>query len=276
MDASIITLTTDFGTSDPYVGVMKGVILGINPRVHLVDLCHDVQPQAIRQAAFLIEMSHRYFRQGTIHMVVADPGVGTSRRALLLVTPFACFVGPDNGVFSYILMEGFGKQLPAEVTTSHVPLPSGYRAYHLTNPKHWLHPVSSTFHGRDVFAPVAGHLSLGVAPQELGEEVGEVVCLPVSPPRWNGETLQGQVVHIDRFGNLITDIQAGTLPGDGSVDIQVKGRSIQGVNPSYAEGEMLLAVVGSYNTLEIAEKNGSAVHTLDASVGDTVRVVRQE
>ena len=275
MDASIITLTTDFGTKDPYVGALKGVILGINRGARLVDLCHDVQPQAIRQAAFLIGMSHRYFPQGTVHMVVVDPGVGTSRRALLLVTPSACFVGPDNGVFSYILMEGFDKRLPAEVTTSHIPLPSGCKAYHLTNPKYWLHPVSSTFHGRDVFAPVAGHLSLGVAPQELGEEVGEVVYLSVSPPRWEGETLQGKVVHIDRFGNLITDIQADVLSDDSSVDIQVKGRRIQGVSLSYAEGEMLLAVVGSYNTLEVAEKNGNAAHNLDASVGDAVRVVRQ-
>ncbi len=274
MDAPIITLTTDFGISDPYVGVMKGVVLGINPRARLVDISHDIQPQGIRQAAFLIGTSYSYFPPGTVHLVVVDPGVGTSRRALLLVTPSAQFVAPDNGILSYILMDGFGDRVPDIGPDSLVALPESYRAYHLTNREYWLHPVSSTFHGRDVFAPVAARISLGVAPQELGEEVGEVIWLPVQPPRWKGDILDGQIVHVDRFGNLITDIAANLLPSDGLVEIQVKGHCITGISASYAGGERLLAVVGSHGNLEVSVRDGNAAGDLGGKVGDSLRVVR--
>ena len=272
MDAPIITLTTDFGTSDHYVAVMKGVILRINPEVHLVDLSHDVQPQDIRQAAFLIGSSYRYFPPETVHVVVVDPGVGTSRRALLLVTPSARFVVPDNGILSYILMEGLGDQVSEVGPDSRVALPQSYKAYHLTNPKYWLQPVSSTFHGRDIFAPVAAHLSFGVAPQELGEEVGEAILSPVRQPRWKGDTLEGHVVHVDRFGNLITDVAADLLPTNGKVEIQIKVHRISGVSNSYAEGEHLVAVLGSHGNLGFSARGGNAAHALGVSIRDSLKI----
>ncbi len=286
MGTSLITLTTDFGVQDPYVGLMKGVILGISPRASIVDISHHVGPQAILEASFIIGGSYRYFPDGTIHVVVVDPGVGTSRNALLLVTPSARFLAPDNGVLSHVLKEGIQEEngrpdLPEGDTTAgrRVSLPQGYRAYRLTNPEFWLHPVSSTFHGRDIFSPVAAHLSLGVPPHRLGREVRQVTFLPIGPPQWDGDMLAGRIVHIDHFGNLITDIPADLLPRQDSIFIEVKGRRVQGMSPSYAEayteGEGLLAIIGSYGTLEVAVKNGNAAQSLQANIGDAVLVERR-
>lgn len=272
MDTSpIITLTTDFGTQDPYVGVMKGVIHSINRHASIVDISHDVQPQSILEGAFIIGSSHRFFPKGTLHVAVVDPGVGTSRSALLLVTPSAYFLGPDNGIFSYIVKEGFHGE-PETSSGSQVQVPNGYRAYRLTNPEFWLHPVSSTFHGRDVFAPVAAHLSLGVPEDRLGEEIHLLTYLPVTQPQWKGDTLTGRVVHVDRFGNLITDIPAFLLPGGHTITIGIKEYCIPGISPSYAEGEWLLGIIGSTDTLEVSVRNGSAAHSLGAGVGEEVRV----
>ncbi len=268
----VITLTTDFGASDPYVGVMKGVILGINPQVSLVDLTHEVRPQALLQAAFLVSKSWAYFPPGTIHLVVVDPGVGTFRRAVLLETPKATFVAPDNGVLSHVLADGGAIAAPHQ--KDHLSLPEGFPAFSLTNDRYWLPPVSQTFHGRDVFAPVAAHRSLGVPPEELGETVADLVCLPISSPRWEGDILTGQVVHIDRFGNLVTDIPSSTLSRGAELEVQVGGRCIRGLSPSYAAGGHLLAIVGSYGTLEVAVKNGSAAGELGVGLGETVRVHR--
>ena len=274
MDTSpIITLTTDFGTQDPYVGVMKGVVLGINPHASIIDISHDVQPQSILEGAFIIGSSHRFFPKGTLHVAVVDPGVGTSRSALLLVTPSAYFLGPDNGVLSYIVKEGFRGE-PEMSSDSQVRVPHDYRAYRLTNPEFWLHPVSSTFHGRDIFAPVAAHLSLGVPEDRLGEEVRQLMYLPIEQPRWNGDTLAGRVVHVDRFGNLITDIPAALLSGGNPITIGIKEHCISGLSQSYAEGEWLLAIVGSNNTLELSVRNGNAAHSLGAKMGEDVRVRR--
>ena len=267
----IITLTTDFGTADAYVGVMKGVILGINPQAVTVDISHHIQPQSVQEGAFIIGTSHRFFPQGTVHIVVVDPGVGTSRSAILLVTRSASFLAPDNGVLSYVLREGF-RQEPEVSERSEVPLPDGYRAYRLKNEEFWLHPVSSTFHGRDVFAPVAAHLSLGVPAHRLGEEVYSLTWLTLEQPQWDGDTLVGEVAHVDRFGNLITNIPAGLLPSERSIAIDVKGRRIAGLSPSYSNGPLLLALVGSHGNLEVSVKNGSAAQSLEAKVGDPVRV----
>ena len=271
-DPPLITLTTDFGIIDPYAGVMKGVILSVNPRATIVDISHQVQPQSILEGAYTIGTSHRFFPKGTIHVVVVDPGVGTSRDALLLVTPWANFLAPDNGVLSYILREGLTQE-HGTLEGSEVLVPQDYRAYRLTNPEFWLHPVSSTFHGRDIFAPVAAHLSLGVPPQRLGQEVSHLTWIPHPHLHWDGQTLVGQVVHIDRFGNLITDISAGLLPPPRPMAIEIKGHHIPGLSPSYAEGEWLLAIVGSHGNLEVSVRNGSAAHRLGASVGDPVRVI---
>ena len=282
---SLITLTTDFGAQDPYVGLMKGVILGISPGVSIVDISHHIRPQAILEASFIIGGSHSYFPKGTIHVVVVDPGVGTSRNALLLVTPSSRFLAPDNGVLSHVLNEGFHRETNISDTREGGPpegrrisLSQGYRAYRLTNPEFWLYPVSSTFHGRDIFAPVAAHLSLGVPPHRLGPEVRQVTYFPVQPPQWDGDMLAGRIVHIDHFGNLITDIPADLLPRQDSIFIEVKGRRVQGMSPSYAEayteGEGLLAIIGSYGSLEVAVKNGNAAQSLQANIGDAVLVQR--
>lgn len=271
MISPVITLTTDFGTSDPYVGIMKGVILGINPEAAIVDISHEVGPQSIPEGAFVIGTSHRYFPRETVHVVVVDPGVGTSRDALLVTTPTSTFLAPDNGVLSYVIEAGFAVE-PEIVDGSHIRMPPGYEAYRLTNSDFWLQPVSSTFHGRDIFAPAAAHLTLGVPPRQLGQEVSDVQWLPHGRVRQEGDILEGEVVHVDRFGNLISNIPADLLLQPRSVEIEVKGRRIQGLSRSYAEGGELLAIVGSHGNLEMSVKNGNAAHSLGASVGDAVRV----
>lgn len=252
-----ITLTTDFGLVDPYVGLMKGVILGLNPEVNIVDLCHEVAPQNIVQAAFLLKSSRHFFPSGTIHVVVVDPGVGTRRRAVALKTGDAFFVAPDNGVLSGVLED-----------------PEAFEAVALTNPRYWHHPISSTFHGRDIFAPVAAHLSLGVSLYEFGEPVSNLITLPFPQPLEKEEEIIGQVVHIDRFGNLITNIEGSRLPRE-DFQIEVGGHCISGLSPSYAEGSELLALIGSSGNLEIAVKNGSAAERLNLGAGDKIKVKKR-
>ena len=266
----VITLTTDFGSIDPYVGVMKGVVLGINPEASLVDITHQIEPQNILQGAFLLGKGYHFFPPHAIHLVVVDPGVGSSRRPIILETPRGRFIGPDNGVLSYVLTDGGAQPLMGKA--DQVELPTEWRAYHLTNPRYWLHPLSSTFHGRDLFAPVAGHLSLGVSPQELGEEVDSLTCLPIDAATWEDDRLRGRVVHIDRFGNLITDLPSSLLDEAPQLKVDVGGSRIRGLSANYAQGDGLLALIGSYDTLEIALKNGSAAAKLGVHIGDAVLV----
>ena len=252
---------------------MKGVILGINPQATIVDICHEIEPQSILQAAFLLGTSCPFFPKDTVHVAVVDPGVGTARRAILLITPQGYFLAPDNGVLSYVVQAGFPRRRPGRAARR-IRLPAGYRAFSLTNPRYWLHPVSSTFHGRDIFAPVAAHLSLGVAPQELGEEVTNLAWLPLTEPRWSKGVLEGVVLHIDRFGNLITDIP-GRLVAGRRIEVEVNGWRIQGLSPSYAAGQEILALIGSHNNLEVSIRSGSAAGITGATVGSTVLVRRE-
>jgi len=256
---SIITLTTDFGLADSYVGTMKGVILSITPTVTIVDISHDIPPQDVREAAYVLYAAYPYFPQGTIHVVVVDPGVGSERRAIALRTPQATFVAPDNGILSYVVARERAEEI-----------------VNLTNPCYHLSPVSRTFHGRDIFAPVAAYLARGIPLAELGEPLAEIITFALPRPQVHPDgTIVGQIIHIDRFGNLITsikaeDLTAHPLPGRGV--IEVKGEAIPGIANSYAEvapGE-LLAIIGSSNHLEIAVSGGSAAQTLEARVGDEV------
>ena len=260
-------MTTDFGLEDAYVGMMKGVILSINPEARIVDLSHSIQPQDIAQASFVLGKSYKFFPQGTVHVAVVDPGVGGGRRAVILRASRYFFVAPDNGVLSHVLAEAGGK----EDGCGHRGLGWGGEAVSLSNPDYWLTPPSATFHGRDIFAPVAAHLSLGVPLDRFGESISSLVSLPISKPRLEGEgTLVGHVVHIDHFGNLITDIEPGDLSHQDPV-IEVCGRRIEGLSPYYEAGGELLALIGSVGTLEIAVRNGSAARVLGAGIGAEVK-----
>ena len=273
----VITLTTDFGLADAYVAAMKGVILGINPDARLVDICHTVTPQSIAQAAFVLSTAYPFFPEGTVHLVVVDPGVGSERRAIILRTPSACFVAPDNGVLSYVIEQSSpGSDEGDTAGVRHRQLDPEMVAVAITRPRFWRSPVSATFHGRDIFAPVAAHLSLGLSPDDFGERLDSLNVLPLArPERRPDGTMAGKVLHADVFGNLVTSIRCTDLPHEEDrVAVEISGRVIRGLVRTYAEGEGLLALVGSSGYLEVSVKDGSAREALGASVGDEV-VVKQ-
>lgn len=258
---TIITLTTDFGWRDGNVGVMKGVILGIAPQARLVDLSHTIAAQDIWEGAFSLGRSAPYFPPGTIHIAVVDPGVGTSRRpiAARLVEQF--FVGPDNGLCTGLLR--WAEKLGQSVET-----------YHLDQPKYWLPEVSHVFHGRDIFAPVAAHLAKGVPLSALGSLIHDPVRLPWPEPQRQGAGWRGQVVHIDHFGNLITDICQEHLSGLGEVSVRCCGVEIHGLVRAFGErpaGE-LVALFGSTGQLILSVVNGDAASRLQATRGAAVEV----
>ncbi len=256
---SIITLTTDFGLADGYVGTMRGVILGIAPTATIVDISHDIPPQDVREAAYTLYATYRYFPQGTIHVVVVDPGVGSERRAIALRTSQATFVAPDNGVLSYVVAHEKVEEI-----------------VNLVNPRYHLSPASRTFHGRDIFAPVAAYLARGIPLAELGKPLTEIIAFHLPQPQVRPDgTIVGQIIHVDRFGNLITSIMSNDLANHPLLRegiIKIKGQSIRGIAHNYAEGMSgeLLALVGSSDHLEISVSGGSASQTLQAKVGDEV------
>ncbi len=277
-----IILTTDFGLTDSYVGVMKGVILGINPRAAIVDLTHQIQPQNILQASFTLATSYRFFPNESIHAVVVDPGVGTTRQAILLITPHGRFLAPDNGVLSGVLGD-YVDVAPSKPGS--VSVPDGLTAISLTNPTYWLEPVSQTFHGRDVFAPVAAHLSTGVSDTDLGDPIGDIVWLPAPQPVREGNTISGEIIVVDHFGNLVSNIPASMISGDktsGKIAmVEIGGQNILGLSRTFHDAAQpeapsgsnkLVALMGSNGYLEVAYPDGSAAALLDAGVGEPVRV----
>ena len=274
MSASPIVLATDFGTADPYVGMMRGVIARINPDAAVIDLTHGITPQDVRHGAVVLADSHRYFPPGSIFVAVVDPGVGTDRAAILLEMPSARFLAPDNGLLTLVCREhdrGFGQAQTAVASE----VPPGCAAWRLTNPDYWQHPISATFHGRDVFAPAAAHLSRGVSPDEMGECVSAMMALSMPSPRPEGKRVTGQVIYADHFGNLVTDITTDILAnlgaslGDADVEILVAGRTIRGLSRTFHDpgGRELRALPGSQDRLEIAVVDGSAANLLGASSG---------
>ena len=268
----IITLTTDFGLDDPYVAAMKGVILSLNPAATIVDITHQVRPHQVAQAAFLLAQALPYFPRGTIHVVVVDPGVGTARRALAVATPEMLLVGPDNGALSAGLSEETRRRAGPGSEATEVELAEGYRAVALRRRRYMRKPVSDTFHGRDVFAPAAAHLSLGVGLDALGPAVGKVRALPpFRARRLPDGTLEGRVVHVDRFGNVVTDVRAEDLP-KGRVEVSIGGQRIEGLAHTYEEEPELKALAGSAGYLEIARRGGSAAYSLGVDVGAGVLV----
>ncbi|HSE87339.1 MAG TPA: SAM-dependent chlorinase/fluorinase [Candidatus Binatia bacterium] len=255
----LITLTTDFGYTDPFVGIMKGVIGGINPQARIVDLSHGIPAQDIMAAALVLRHSARYFPRGTIHVAVVDPGVGSARRPLLVEFEGNYFVGPDNGVLS-LALEGKG---PARIV-------------HLSNPSYQLRPTSATFHGRDIFAPTAAYLSRGIATEDFGEITEDFATLIWPTVVKTKTSITGQIVYIDVFGNLYTNIGANDLKelSGQQFMIMLRDLSITGLATNYAAVEpgKYVALINSWELLEIAVYNGNAHKKSGAVMGDTVHV----
>ena len=273
----VITLTTDFGTSDGYVAVMKGVMLGINPQTHIIDISHAIEPQSVRQASYILHTSWRYFPDGTIHVAVIDPGVGSHRRAIIFKTPSACFVAPDNGTLSYILYEqaklhGHHNSSGSQQAALH-NIPADCQAVSITTQEFWRHPVSPTFHGRDIFAPVAAHLSLDIPISEFGEKIDSLFAFPVPVPfKDHAGHIVGHIIHIDRFGNLITNLRSHDIPPGGAA-VEISNQRIDSTSRYYAQGSGLMAIMGSNDYLELSVRDGSAAAVLGARIGDTVKIV---
>lgn len=260
MPQTIITLTTDFGQADSYVAQMKGVMLGINPVLQLVDISHAVPPQNRARAASVLNEAVDAFPPGSIHVVVVDPGVGTDRRLLGVEAGGQRFVAPDNGVLSTV-----ARRLGIE------------RAVELTEQKYWRQPVSETFHGRDVMAPVAAHWSLEIDLAQFGQVLeGDLIGLPTREPTRHDGGIVGEIVWSDAFGNLITNIDRSLIPEDTRAKLTVQAGScrIHGISRCYGEQTQgaLLALLGSHGRLEIAVNGGSASDHLGLKIGDEVRV----
>ena len=266
----IITLLTDFGLYDGYVAIMKGVILGIAPQALLVDITHDVPPQAVGEAAYLIQASYRYFPAGTVNLVVVDPGVGSERRAIAVETPEVCFVGPDNGVLAPVIEEGRGQY------------GDRVKLVQLSDPRFWLPEISATFHGRDIFAPVAAHLLNGVPLSSLGPPIQSFQPGLIQSPRAGEDgAVHGQIVHVDRFGNCITNVTTQHLAEYSLRDrllIEVGGQQVRGLYRTYSAGPMgiPLALIGSNGHLELAIRNGHAARSLGVAAGDYLTVVSSQ
>jgi S-adenosyl-L-methionine hydrolase (adenosine-forming) len=260
MPRPIVTLTTDFGLSDHFVGAMKGMILGICPQAQIVDISHGVTPFAIPEGAYLVAQAYRCFPKKTVHVVVVDPGVGSARRAVVAEAAGQFFVAPDNGVLSMIYA---GEK---------------HRVRGLTNPRYFRQPVSQTFHGRDIFAPVAAHLAAGVSAARMGKPLRGYIQLEFAKPaRTGARAWTGCVVHADRFGNLITNFCATDFPAmaDGAFSLVLGAHRVIRLSRNYAEsapGE-LFVIAGSSGYLEVSVNQDSAARITGCSVGAKVELV---
>jgi S-adenosylmethionine hydrolase len=271
MSRPLVALLTDFGLEDHYVGVVKSVILGMAPDAPLVDLSHAVPPQDVRAGAFLLMQSVEYLPRGAIILAVVDPGVGSGRRALAVQADGLTLVGPDNGLVSWALarLARLGRCAVA-AERGQLRLGDGCQAVALDRPRHWLPRVSRTFHGRDVFAPVVGRLAGGTPLAELGSSADRIVALPWPVPRSVGAgAIETAVVHVDRFGNLITGFEPGRDPVE---RVELAGRTIAGLSRHYVRQADLIALIGSGGLMEVAAPGGSAAATLGVGVGAPVRV----
>lgn len=281
MPTPLVTLTSDFGMSDGYVATMKGVILSICPEARLIDVSHDVPPQNVNHAAFVLGTTYRHFPGTAIHLAVVDPGVGTARYPVLLVTPHGLFIGPDNGLFSFVLSANgaslSGPLLPDTrvLDSVQVDVPDGCQAYLLNKAEYWMEPVSDTFHGRDIFAPTAGHLAAGVSASELGSSTTSLRSSYFPPTKTVAGKAEGNVIHIDRFGNLVTDLVLDE-PINLATHVEIRGHRILGISRNYQSGGGLLAIKGSHGYLEIAYRNDRAAMLTGATVGTKVTVRTDE
>jgi hypothetical protein len=252
----IIALLTDFGTRDYFVGAMKGAILSINESAHLIDITHEIEPQNIKSASFNLRACYRNFRVGTIFVAVVDPGVGSARRAILVETDDYFFIAPDNGLLSFVFDEA-----------------ENFRVFELTNRRYFARDISATFHGRDVFAPVAAHLSNGVKADEFGARIEDYVRFEENRPRTISETeTEAEIFEIDRFGNLITNLKREDLPRD--FTLLIGETKIEKLRDFYAESQTneVFMIFGSAGFLEIVAFQNSAKNLLKAARAQKIKV----
>lgn len=252
----IIALLTDFGTQDYFVGAMKGVIFSVNQNVNIIDITHEIAPQDINSASFILQNCYADFPAKTIFVAVVDPGVGSNRRAILVETEKYSFIAPDNGLLSFAFDE-------AETCT----------VFEISNEKFFYQPISQTFHGRDLFAPCAAHLSRGVKPSEFGNEIIDFVVLDKrNPRRISKNIIEAEVVFIDRFGNLISNLKAEDLPD--KFYLEINNQKIEKLHGFFAEAEAgeLFMILGSAGFLEIAAFQHSAKDLLNAEIGQKIFV----
>jgi S-adenosylmethionine hydrolase len=255
----IVTLLTDFGLRDAYVGIMKAVILGLAPDARLIDLTHEVAPQSIRQGAFALAAAVPYCPPGSVHLAVVDPGVGTARSAVVVQTGRARYVAPDNGLLTLAL----GLDPPVA-------------AWRLTRPAYFLPRVSTTFHGRDVFAPVAAHLASGQAPQDMGEAIdpAALVRFDLAPPRVEPGRIVAAVLYVDRFGNLVTSVHRDDVDPSRVRGARAGGRAAPlAASYGFVEAGGWLSIWGSSGYLEVSQSMGSAAASLSLGEGDAVEVL---
>jgi hypothetical protein len=253
---NLIVLLTDFGLSDPYVGVMKGVIKNINPGVDIVDLTHEIRHQSITEAAFCLMTSYKYFPQKSIFVCVVDPGVGSERKIILISTDKYYFLAPDNGLVSWAI-----ENEPVQ------------KIIWVKNSKYFLKPVSSTFHGRDIFAPAAAHLSLGLKPDLLGEEIKDIVRIPFPKPVSKDNVVTGEIIFVDHFGNLVTNISRDITGRTQASKVSLNGKTMD-IKDSYQSvcAGKPLAVIGSSGYLEVSVRNGDASRYFSSKEGTKVEL----
>ncbi len=257
---ALITLTTDFGTDDPFVGIMKGVIRSIHPSAEIIDLTHGIEPQNIQQAALVLQAACSYFPKKTVHVAVVDPGVGGTRRPIAVKSGSTHFVGPDNGIFTPVLN-------------------SKSRCIELTRKKYFLKHVSATFHGRDIFAPVGAWIAKGTPLKSLGRPIKDPQTLALPEPAWNGKAIEGEVIYIDRFGNATTNISREMVSRHSrnfhKLTVKIGRTAIRGLAGHYSEcaPHMTRSIINSWDALEIFEREGNAARALKLKVGQKIQVI---
>lgn len=257
-----ISLLTDFGIRDGNVGVMKGVIWSIAPETQIADLCHTGEPQNILSASIVLGRSTPFFPEGSVHIAVVDPGVGTARRPIAARLGTQYFVGPDNGLLTIMLEKAEQNNQPVEIV-------------HLNQPKYWLPQISHVFHGRDIFSPVAAHIVNGVPLKELGAFIHDPVRMPIPKPEKTAQGWLGKIVYIDHFGSLASNIRIENLQGVTDLDVKLCGETIHGLVHTFGDrnpGE-LINLFGSTGDLIVSVVNGSAAQRLNAHSGDQIEVI---
>lgn len=260
ISSALITFTSDFGTQDAYIGIVKAVILSINHAARIIDITHHIPPYSILKGALTVKSFYRYYPSDVIHLVVVDPGVGSRRIPLLIVSSHGFFVGPDNGLFEFILRETRIKKI-----------------IRLQNKRFWLTPTAPVFHARDIFAPVCAYLSLGVSPEEFGRRLDQPIRLKMPSAKWRANKITGEIISIDHFGNLTTNIEGFLVQTARANKIAILccGQKIDTIKSTYYQipAAQIGAVIGSSGFLEIAKRENSAALALQASVGAKVEIL---